>query len=345
MTLFSTLENHLRAATRQDHLITAVADTVLSIADASIEISERVARGRLADTTERVCGRNADGDEQQALDLEADRIIVAALREQPVACLISEEQQAPLPMNAEAPLVVAIDPLDGSSNIETNAAVGSIFSILPVVPGRECSGALQAGTEQLAAGYCIYGPQTILVLTTGAGTHMFTLERETREFLLTHPNVRIEPFTREFAINASNYRYWDHPVRAYVDDCLEGERGPRGENCNMRWIASLVAECHRILVRGGVFLYPADRRPGYTEGRLRLVYECAPIAFLVEQAGGRATTGRRRILEIDPDAPHQRVPMIFGSEHEVDCVEHYFLGNHLMGEGSQLFNQRGLFRH
>lgn len=342
---FTTLENHLRTATRHDERQRAVADTIMAIAAASIRIADRVARGRLVEDAERVCGRNADGDAQQALDLEADRVFTDALRDQPVAYLVSEERDAPLSMNAEAPLVVAIDPLDGSSNIETNAAVGSIFSILPAVPGEVCSGVLQPGIEQLAAGYCIYGPQTVLVLTLGDGTHMFTLDRDVEEFRLTHPDIAIDTTTREFAINASNYRYWEAPVRAYVDDCLEGERGPRGENCNMRWIASLVAECHRILVRGGVFLYPADRRPGYTDGRLRLVYECAPIAFLVEQAGGRATTGRQRVLEVVPDAPHQRVPMIFGSHHEVEYIETYFFGDHLMGEGSQLFSQRGLFRH
>lgn len=345
MTLFDTLENHLDAARKSNVQLAAVAETIKAIAAACIDIAALVAKGPLQQDREQTCGRNADGDQQQALDLESDRILLDALRDMPVACLVSEEIEAPLQLNGEAPLVVAIDPLDGSSNIKTNASVGSIFSILPAVPGSECSGALQPGVNQLAAGYCIYGPQTILVLTLGSGTHMFTLDREAGQFLLTHPDVRIDARTSEFAINASNYRYWDRPVRAYVDDCLEGETGPRSANYNMRWIASLVAECHRILVRGGVFLYPADRRQGYTHGRLRLLYECAPIAFLIEQAGGRATTGQRRVMEVQANAPHARTPMIFGSAHEVECIEHYFVGNDMIGAGSQLFSHRGLFRH
>lgn len=346
MTLLDTLENYLDS-TKPDHVQqAAVARTVKAIAAACIDIGAVVSQGPLQQQVrEQTCGRNADGDQQQALDLESDRILQAALRDMPVACLISEEIEAPLQMNADAPLVVAVDPLDGSSNIKTNAAVGTIFSILPAVPGEECSGALQPGVNQLAAGYCIYGPQTVLVLTLGSGTHMFTLDRETGQFLLTEPNVRICPRTTEFAINTSNYRYWDPPIRTYVDDCLEGEGGPRGENYNMRWIASLVAECHRILVRGGIFLYPGDQRRGYTSGRLRLTYECAPIAFLIEQAGGQATTGLQRVLEVVPDAPHARTPMICGSAWEVECVEHYFLENRMKGRGSQLFSHRGLFRY
>ena len=345
MTLFETLENHLDTAKKSDARMPAVAETIKAIAGACIDIAALVSQGPLEQISEHTCGRNADGDQQQALDVASDRILQEALRDTPVACLVSEEIEAPLPMNADAPLVVAVDPLDGSSNIKTNASVGTIFSILPAVPGGECRGALQPGINQLAAGYCIYGPQTVLVLTLGAGTHMFTLDWENRQFLLTHRDVRIDPRTSEFAINASNYRYWELPIRAYVDDCLEGETGPRGDNYNMRWIASLVAECHRILVRGGVFLYPGDHRRGYTQGRLRLLYECAPIAFLIEQAGGRATTGHQRILDVEADAPHARTPMIFGSAHEVECIEQYFLENHLRGAGSQLFSQRGLFRH
>ena len=345
MNLFDTLENHLDTAKEGNVRLAVVTDTVKAIAAACIDIAALVAQGPLAQVQERACGINADGDNQQALDLESDRILLAALRDTPVACVISEEIEAPLPLNADAPLIVAIDPLDGSSNIKTNASVGSIFSILPAVPGTECSGALQPGVNQLAAGNCIYGPQTVLVLTLGSGTHMFTLDREAGQFLLTHPDVRIDTRTTEFAINASNYRYWEPAIRTYVDDCLDGENGPRGDNYNMRWIASLVAECHRILTRGGIFLYPADRRRGYTRGRLRLTYECAPIAFLIEQAGGRATTGQQRILDVQPDAPHERTPMIFGSADEVEYVEHYFIENRIMGRGSQLFSQRGLFRH
>lgn len=349
MAIQDTLENHLRRTTRGDDRMSAVAATLLAIAAACKDVAELVAQGPLAGIAERVCGRNPegnpDGNGRQPLALEADRIIRAALRDGPVACLVSEQLDAPLPLNAGAPLVVAVDPLDGCSNIATNAALGSVFSILPAVPGEDFSGALQAGSRQLAAGYCIYGPQTVLVLTLGQGTHMFTLDREAGAFILTEARVGIEPTTREFAIDATNYRYWDTPIRAYVDDCLEGQRGPRGEDFTMRWIASLVAECHRVLVCGGIFLYPADRRPGYSDGRLRLLCQCAPIAFLIEQAGGRATTGRRRILDLAPGFPHARTPLIFGSEREVEYVEHCFMENQLMGDRSQLFSQRGLFRH
>ena len=237
MTLFETLENYLDAAARDDAQLAAVAETTKAIAKACIDVAAVVAQGPLRQAREQTCGMNADGDQQQALDIESDRIFQAALRDMPVACLISEEIEAPLSVNADAPLVVAVDPLDGSSNIETNATVGSIFSILPAVPGNECSGALQPGVNQLAAGYCVYGPQAVLVLTLGSGTHMFTLDWKARRFFLTHPDVRIDKRTHEFAINASNYRYWETPIRAYVDDCLEGVTGPRGEDYNMRWIA------------------------------------------------------------------------------------------------------------
>jgi fructose-1,6-bisphosphatase I len=247
-------------------------------------------------------------------------------------------------MRADAPLVVATTPLHRSLKIDINVSLGSIFSILPAQEGSGCSGVLQPGVNQLAAGYCIYGPQTILVLTLGSGTHMFTLDRDAGRFLLTEPDVRIDKRTSEFAINSSNYRYWEPPIRTYVDDCLEGVDGPRGTNYNMRWNASLVASCHRILVRGGIFLYPADRRRGFAKGRLKLMYECAPIAFLVEQAGGRAITDQQRIMEVQPETPHARTPMIFGSSCEVDSVEHYFLENRIKGRGAQLFSERGLFR-
>jgi fructose-1,6-bisphosphatase I len=203
---------------------------------------------------------------------------------------------------------------------------------------------LQPGINQLAAGYCIYGPQTSLVLTLGSGTHIFTLDPELGEFRLTNADVQIAQTTREFAINVSNFRHWDRHIRSYIDDCLEGSEGLRQSNYNMRWLASLVAECHRILSRGGIFLYPADARKGYAQGRLRLLYECNPIAFLVEQSGGGATTGTQRILEVVPNDVHQRVPMIFGSSREIRRVERYYAQRKLHGERSQLFSRRGLFR-
>jgi fructose-1,6-bisphosphatase I len=344
MSLFETLETHLDAAKIGGAQTAAVSGTIKAIAAACIDIATLVARAPLNEGGEQLCCKNAGGDTEPAVLVESNRIILEALRDVPVACVISRAIEEPVPMAADASLIVATTPLHRSQKIDINVPLGSIFSILPASAGTGCSDALQPGTKQLAAGYCIYGPQTILVLTLGSGTHMFTLDRELGQFLLTYPDVRIDARTSEFSINSSNYRFWEPPIRTYVDDCLEGIDGPRGANYNMRWNASLVASCHRILIRGGIFLYPADRRRGFAKGRLRLTYECAPIAFLVEQAGGRAITDQQRVLDVQPEAPHVRTPMIFGSAAEVDCVEHYFLENRLMGRGAQLFSERGLFR-
>jgi len=343
MQSFETLETYLSKKTSAADVPQAVADTVFAIASATIEISAIIARGRLAGDLGASRGDNADGDVQKELDLVANDIVIAALRDAPVAWIVSEELQETMQGTVGAPLGVAIDPLDGSSNIDTNTSVGSIFSILPAATGTaDCT--LQPGTQQLAAGYVIYGPQTSLVLTLGDGTMMFTLDPQDNIFRLTEPVIHIPESTREFAINASNFRHWDAPVRAYVDDCLNGEEGFHDRNYNMRWLASLVAECHRILSRGGVFLYPADARKGYAAGRLRLLYEVNPIAFLVEQAGGAGTTGTKRLLEIEPVSIHERTPMIFGSRNEIARVERYFEQTRMHAERSQLFNKRGLFR-
>ena len=344
---FETLENYLQGQVADDHIQSAVAETISSISAASIGIAQRVSLGPLAGDPGKACGSNVDGDVQKELDLVANDFIVDALSDAPVAYLVSEELDEPMAMQEAAPLVVAVDPLDGSSNIETNAAVGTIFSIFPAgaenTPVDEV--VLQPGINQLAAGYCIYGPQTSLVLTVGSGTHIFTLDNERDKYRLTNANVQIPQTTREFAINVSNFRHWDRHIRSYIDDCLEGSDGLRQSNYNMRWLASLVAECHRIFARGGIFLYPSDARKGYAHGRLRLVYECNPIAFLVEQAGGGATTGLQRIQEVIPKGVHQRVPMIFGSSRETRRVERYYAERNLHGEGSQLFSKRGLFRN
>jgi len=343
MQSFETLENYLNQKISATDVSRAVTDTVIAIASATVEISTIIARGRLAGDLGASRSDNADGDVQKELDLIANDIVIAALRDAPVAWIVSEELQEPLQGTVAAPLGVAIDPLDGSSNIDTNTAVGSIFSVLPAATGTADS-TLRAGTQQLAAGYVIYGPQTALVLTLGDGTMMFTLDPKDETYRLTEPMIRIPETTREFAINASNFRHWDAPVRAYVDDCLNGEEGFRDSNYNMRWLASLVAECHRILSRGGVFLYPSDARKGYAAGHLRLLYEVNPIAFIVEQAGGAGTTGTKRLMEIEPSAIHQRTPMIFGSRREVTRVERYFAQTRIHAERSQLFNKRGLFR-
>jgi fructose-1,6-bisphosphatase I len=253
---------------------------------------------------------------------------------------------APLPLAPGAPIIVALDPLDGSSNIETNVSVGTIFSLL-VTPsgsaGAEPAAFLRPGREQIAAGYVLYGPQTALVLTLGAGTDIFTLDQVTGAYLRSQAQARVPPQAREFAINASNYRHWDVPVRTWFHDCLAGADGLRGENFNMRWIASMVAEAHRILVRGGVYLYPGDARQGYRSGRLRLLYEANPIAFLMEQAGGAASNGREPILDRVPRMLHERVPLIFGARAEVERIERYHGARHADAERSPLFGRRGLF--
>jgi len=345
MSEFPSLKQYLANWSGDSEPRSAITRTVEAIAEACVEISALVARGPLAGELGAEAGDNMDGDTQKALDLIANDLIIEAMHNAPVACLISEELEKPSPINKGAPLFVTTDPLDGSSNIDTNVSVGTIFSILPSnSTGEDPCCLLQAGSEQLAAGYVIYGPQTALVLTVGDGTLAFTLDPLTSEFRLTTPLVTILPDTTEFAINSSNSRQWDGHIRAYVDDCLEGEEGPHGTNYNMRWIASLVAECHRILSRGGIFLYPGDIRQGYAHGRLRLVYECNPIAFLVEQAGGAATTGIQRVMEIEPQRIHERVPMIFGSQHEVELIEKYYAGLNPSHERPQLFRNRSLLR-
>lgn len=345
MQSFETLETYLSQKTLAADVPQAVADTVLAIAAATIKISAIIARGLLAGDLGASRGDNVDGDVQKELDLVANDIVLEELLGAPVAWIVSEELENAIQGMIDAPLVVAIDPLDGSSNIDTNTSVGTIFSVLPVKADTDATDpVLQPGTEQLAAGYVIYGPQTALVLTLGDGTMIFTLDPAEGAFRLTEPEIRIPETTREFAINASNFRHWDGPIRAYVHDCLNGEEGFRDSNYNMRWLASLVAECHRILSRGGVFLYPSDARKGYAEGRLRLVYEVNPIAFIIEQAGGAGTTGTKRLLEIEPSGIHQRTPMIFGSRREVARVERYFERTRINAERSQLFNKRGLFR-
>jgi len=222
--------------------------------------------------------------------------------------------------------LLLFDPLDGSSNIDVNVSIGTIFSVLVKPEGPEVSEQdfLQAGRQQVAAGYCVYGPQTTLVLTVGHGVAMFTLDREQGSFVLTQEDVHIPADTKEFAINMSNMRHWDAPTRRYIDECLQGSEGPRGKDFNMRWIASMVADVHRILTRGGVFMYPWDKREPGKPGKLRLMYEANPMAWLVEQAGGAATNGRARILDIAPEQLHQRVSVVLGSKNEVERVTAYY---------------------
>jgi fructose-1,6-bisphosphatase I/sedoheptulose-1,7-bisphosphatase len=284
----------------------------------------------LVDDERTVGNRNVHGEEQQPLDIAAnDLFLRAAEWGGHLAGMASEELEQPYAIPSRYPLgkyLLLFDPLDGSSNIDVNMSVGSIFSVLRApTPGAHAQLAdfLQPGTAQVCAGYAVYGPSTMLVLTFGRGTHGFTLEPQLGEWVLTHPNLRVAPSAREFAINASNHRFWEPAVRRYVDECLAGTAGPRGVDFNMRWIASLVAETHRILMRGGVFLYPRDSKAATKHGRLRMLYETNPIAFLIEQAGGMASTGERRMMDERPTGLHQRSGFVFGSSEEVLRIEQY----------------------
>ncbi len=268
-------------------------------------------------------GDNSDGDQQRKLDLVAEDICRAALKAAGVGPYLSEETEAPLTLNPEGALAVAIDPLDGSSNIEVNGVIGAIFGVLPVPAAARRDPALaftQAGRAQLAAGFVMFGPQTRLVLTLGDGVDVYGLNPATGVFHLTQARLWIPKGWTEYAINASNHRYWRAPVRRYVDECLAGVDGPRGANFNMRWAGALVADAYRIFTRGGVFLYPADSRRGYEAGRLRLIYEANPMALLTEQAGGLAIDGLEPILDLVPRRPHERAPLILGSAEEVEVI-------------------------
>jgi fructose-1,6-bisphosphatase I len=342
-----TLAQFLDAWSHDQEPRVAVAQAVSAMADACCAIAEIIALGPLAGGVGSHCGDEANGDMQTGLGERASALLTQELRAAPVACLACEGLELPDGIDIRAPLCVALSPLDGSSNVDTNVAVGTIFSILPMTctecrPSRTCFA--RKGRLQLAAGYAIYGPMTALVVTLGEGTHVFTLNPDTGVFCLTGPDLKIPEDTNEFAINTSNFRRWDGHIRAYIDDCLKGVEGPHGKNYNTRWIESLVAECHRIMMRGGIFLYPGDRRQEHQTGRLRLVFECNPLAFLVEQAGGAATTGHENILDIEPADNHQRAPLIFGSLNEVRLLEHYYREANPYQERSQLFGNRGLFR-
>lgn len=343
----ASLETYLAGWSGYDQDRAAIVKTILSVVGASTTLGNLIARGPLAGPLAQIVGENADGDAQKELDIVANELFIEALSNAPVAVIGSEENETALTLNRDAALAVAIDPLDGSSNIETNVSVGTIFSVLPArdaAGGAIASPILQPGAKQLAAGFVIYGPQTALVLTVRQGTCIFTLDPESSQYMLTGRNVSIPAGKQEYAINASNYRHWEEPLRAYIDDCISDDSASHGGNFNMRWVASLVAEAYRIMVRGGVFLYPRDDRPGYQNGRLRLLYEANPIALLIEEAGGMATDGTRNILDIEPSDLHERVPLIFGSSEIVDRVADYHTNRNSMISRSPLFARRGLFR-
>jgi fructose-1,6-bisphosphatase len=315
-------------------------------------VAAALGAGSLAGVLGEAGTENGQGERQRRLDVLANATLVRACEwGGHVAAIASEELDAPHVVPPEYPHgehLLVFDPLDGSSNVDVNVSVGTIFSVLRRAEAGPPTVAefLRPGTDQVAAGYAIYGPSTMLVLTLGRGTHGFTLDRDVGDFVLTHPDLRIPEETREFAVNASNERHWDPPVRRYVRECLEGRVGPRGDDFNMRWIASLVAEVHRILVRGGVFMYPRDARPASRSGRLRLLYEASPMAMLVEQAGGAASTGAERILDVVPASLHERVPLVLGSRREVERIVRYH-AEHERGEepfSDPLFGERSLFQ-
>jgi fructose-1,6-bisphosphatase I len=299
-------------------------------------------------------GTNVHDEEQKPLDLAANEIVLdtCAWGGQ-VSGMASEELPEVYvipPPHRKGRYLLAFDPLDGSSNIDVNVTVGTIFSILRAPEGVEDPAEedfLRPGTEQVAAGFALYGPTSMIVLTLGAGVHGFTLDPDIGNFILTHPDMKVPEECREFAVNMSNERFWEPPVQRYVDECVRGSTGPRGKDFNMRWIASLVAEVYRILIRGGVFMYPWDTRDTSRAGRLRLLYEANPMAMILEQAGGAASTGRQRILDIVPEKLHQRVPLILGSRSEVERIVRYH-DAHDKGEDevfeAPLFNTRSLFR-
>ncbi|MFA9439095.1 class 1 fructose-bisphosphatase [Uliginosibacterium sp. sgz301328] len=300
------------------------------VARAVKTISVYVGKGAVAGLLGNAGTDNVQGEAQKKLDVAANELLLQANEwGGHLAAMASEEMEMPHPIPHGYPkggYLLVFDPLDGSSNIDVNISVGTIFSVLRRPEGvteTDESAFLQPGSEQVAAGYAIYGPSTMLVLTVGTGTHGFTLDREFGAWVLTHSNITIPADTKEFAINASRARFWEPPVKRYIDELLAGNDGPRGQDFNMRWVASMVADVHRILARGGIFMYPLDEKNRPNGGHLRLLYEANPMAFIVEQAGGAATTGREPVLSIKPNKLHQRVPVILGSKHEVERVARY----------------------
>jgi len=291
------------------------------------EISFRVSQGALAGVLGSTLSENVQGETQKKLDVISNQILKDTLRDSGyVKAISSEEEDTVVPCNPEGNYLVSFDPLDGSSNTEINSLIGTIFSIAHAPQWMEAddpSAFLQPGTQMVAAGYVLYGPSTMMALTTGRGTHIYTLDKTHGGFLLTHPNVQVPEQTSEFSINASNQRHWEAPMKTYIADLLAGTDGPREKNFNMRWVAAMVGDIHRLLCRGGIFMYPYDNRNPSKAGKLRLLYEANPMAFLMEQAGGLADTGTGRIMEVMPTEIHQRVPVILGSKEEVETCLSY----------------------
>lgn len=328
---------------------------ILNVALACKCIARAVAQGALGGVLGNAGGAdgsvNVQGETQKKLDVMSnDAFLHITEWGGQLAGMASEEMEDPYQIPHQFPkgkYLLVFDPLDGSSNIDVNVSVGSIFSVLRAPDGITNASEkdfLQPGMQQVAAGYAIYGPATMLVLTVGNGVNGFTLDPNLGEFMLTHPGLQIPPDTNEFAINASNSRFWEEPIKRYVDECMAGKTGARDKDFNMRWIASMVAEAHRILMRGGVFMYPRDSKDPNRPGRLRLLYEANPIGFIMEQAGGKASTGRQSITTVQPTSLHQRIGLIFGSRNEVERIENYHNAPQTDDLPNPLFNERSLFR-
>ena len=317
-----TIRQRLTADGTAENLI----QTIESVLFASKDIAFLLRQGAMGDILGCAGQENVQGETQKKLDVISNDLLKNVLAQNPhVAGIASEEEDHPVAANENGDYLVIFDPLDGSSNIDINVTVGTIFSILASNGGNPAEDAtyLQEGRKQLAAGYVLYGPSTILVISTGKGTHMFTLSPETGEFVMTTENVQIPAQTKEFAINMSNQRFWAKPMQNYVADLIQGEEGPLGKRYNMRWVAAMVAEVHRILTRGGIFMYPWDNRDPKKPGKLRLMYEGNPMSMLVEQAGGLSSTSEIDIMDVAPELIHQRVPVVLGSKEEVETAISY----------------------
>lgn len=319
MTLSEFLTQHLQGEHSQ-----ALAAILNDIEDAIKKIAVAIDAGAIAGNMGSLTSENVQGEVQKTLDVLTNDIFIEAIQKSAyVAGMVSEELIDPVNLTVKnGQYLLCVDPLDGSSNVNVNISVGTIFSILKAKNSApELADFLQAGTEQICAGYAMYGTSTMLVLTIGNGVNGFSLDKTANQFVLTHPDMQIPQDTTEFAINMSNYRFWQEPVQRYIDECLQGTEGERDKDFNMRWVASMVAEVHRILVRGGVFMYPSDAKAKM--GKLRLMYEANPMSFIVEQAGGAATTGLQRVMEVSPTGIHQRVPIMLGSKNEIDRIASY----------------------
>ena len=312
-------------AQQQNHNLTEnLAQVILTIASTCQDIDAALQKGALAGILGSAENENVQGETQKKLDVISNDMLIDALQQHPaVVALASEELEDMTPAQASGEYLVLFDPLDGSSNIDINMCVGTIFSILKNTGDLKTENFFQKGRDQIAAGYVLYGPSTMLVLTTGQGVQMFTFDPESKQFVLTNDQVQIPAETQEFAINSSNQRHWEAPVQRYIGELQAGKTGERGKDFNMRWVACMVGDVHRILTRGGIFLYPYDLKDPNKAGRLRLMYEANPMSFLVEQAGGASSTGRMDIMDVEPNDLHQRIPVILGSKAEVERVASY----------------------